>query len=243
MADRNDWDRERDWDREHGRWPWDRNRETGERGREDWDRERGRESYGRDPRWGSESRYYWPERGDYDTRGDWGRQGSWGAYGNRPDFNRDYEWRRGQQNTGEWERNRPESEYGRSGWSGWGSYSGGMGAYGGGMGSYWERGRFTGRGPKNWQRSDDRIMNDVSERLTDHPDIDATEIEVEVKDGEVTLKGAVDHRGAKRLAEDIAQNVSGVKDVHNHLKVEHKMQEQGVRTGGATGSGEFFRNR
>jgi hypothetical protein len=217
MAERNDWDRER------GRWDWDRNRnrECGERGREDWDRERDREYYGREPRWGEfgrvpqwgESRHSWPERGDYNTRGDWGRQGSWGTYGNRPEFERENEWRSGQAGSewgqgtsGEWEPGRRES-FGRYG-GGLGGY-GGFGSYGGGMGTYAQRGQFAGRGPKNWQRSDERIKDDVSERLSDHPDIDASEIEVMVKSAEVTLSGTVDHRGAKRLAEDIAQNVSG----------------------------------
>jgi len=78
---------------------------------------------------------------------------------------------------------------------------------------------FRGRGPKGWQRSDDRIRELVCERLTDHHDIDATEIEVAVQNGEITLSGTVDDRRTKRLAEDVAESVGGVKDVHNHLRV------------------------
>src|SRR5579862_3687078 len=92
------------------------------------------------------------------------------------------------------------------------------------MSQHGERGRFAGRGPKGWQRADDRIRDDINERLTDHPDIDATEIQVQVNQGEVTLTGTVDERRAKRLAEDIAENVAGVKDVHNQLRVEHSGQ-------------------
>jgi hypothetical protein len=81
------------------------------------------------------------------------------------------------------------------------------------------RGRFTGRGPKNYQRSDERIREDVNERLADNADLDATDIEVSVSQREVTLEGKVEDRRAKRLAEDIAEAVPGVQDVHNHLKV------------------------
>lgn len=82
------------------------------------------------------------------------------------------------------------------------------------------RGRFTGRGPKNYQRSNERIREDVSERLEQNPDLDASEIEVFVEDREVRLEGRVEDRRSKRLAEDLAEAVPGVKDVHNHLKVE-----------------------
>jgi hypothetical protein len=53
------------------------------------------------------------------------------------------------------------------------------------------------------------------------PEIDALEIVVVVDDGEVTLSGEVDDRHAKRLAEDIAEQVPGVRDVRNELKARH----------------------
>jgi osmotically-inducible protein OsmY len=102
----------------------------------------------------------------------------------------------------------------------------GAGQFGGGMSSYGERGRYSGKGPKGWQRSDDRIREDVSERLADHPHIDASEIEVNVNNGEITLSGTVEDRHAKRLAEDIAESVSGVRDVHNQIKVQHGQESQ-----------------
>lgn len=77
----------------------------------------------------------------------------------------------------------------------------------------------TGKGPRGWRRSDERLAEDVNERLTVHPDVDAGDIEVVVQDGEVTLTGTVDSRASKRLAEDIAADVSGVNDVHNRLRV------------------------
>ncbi len=78
---------------------------------------------------------------------------------------------------------------------------------------------YRGRGPKNYQRSDDRIREDVCERLTMDHDVDASEIEVVVQEGVVTLNGSVNDRHAKRLAEDISESVRGVKDVQNNIRV------------------------
>src|ERR1041384_4746980 len=56
-----------------------------------------------------------------------------------------------------------------------------------------------GKGPQNWQRSDERIREAVNEILTDHDHIDATQIEVSVLDGEVTLSRVGEGRTLKRL--------------------------------------------
>jgi osmotically-inducible protein OsmY len=76
-----------------------------------------------------------------------------------------------------------------------------------------------GRGPKGYRRSDERIKEDVNDRLTDHPYLDASDIVVSVKECEVTLSGTVDDRTDKRVAEDIADSVSGVTNVQNNLRV------------------------
>lgn len=78
---------------------------------------------------------------------------------------------------------------------------------------------YRGRGPKNYQRSDERIREDVCERLTMDHDLDATDIEVSVEGSIVTLNGTVNERHAKRLAEDLAESVWGVKDVQNNIRV------------------------
>jgi hypothetical protein len=75
-----------------------------------------------------------------------------------------------------------------------------------------------GRGPKGYRRSDQRVHDDVNDRLMDDPHLDASEIEVSVKDGEVTLSGAVFRREDKRRAEDLAERVSGVTHVQNNLR-------------------------
>lgn len=85
----------------------------------------------------------------------------------------------------------------------------------------YDRGRpsFRGRGPKGYQRSDERIREDVCERLTDDDYIDASDMEVTVSAGTVTLAGTVDGRSTKRRAEDLAESVTGVRDVLNQLRV------------------------
>lgn len=79
------------------------------------------------------------------------------------------------------------------------------------------RGPHRGKGPQGFQRSDERIRESVCEALTDHDDVDASHVEVNVKNGEVTLTGVVDDRHMKRLAEDCVERVPGVRDVHNQL--------------------------
>jgi hypothetical protein len=78
---------------------------------------------------------------------------------------------------------------------------------------------YAGRGPRDYQRSDERIREDVSDRLTDKERVDASDITVEVRQRQVTLSGTVRTRDQKRAAEDIAESVSGVVDVSNQLRV------------------------
>lgn len=80
-------------------------------------------------------------------------------------------------------------------------------------------GEYRGKGPRNYSRSDERIKEDINDRLSDDPFVDASDIDVTVSNGEVTLTGTVDHRSTKRRAEDLAEAVSGVKNVENRLRV------------------------
>ena len=102
---------------------------------------------------------------------------------------------------------------------------------GGSRGERWgtQQADHRGRGPRGYKRSDQRIQEDVNDRLTDDSHLDATEIQVEVTDGEVTLTGNVGSRADRRRAEDIADSVSGVRYVMNNLRV----RQHG--TTGATG--------
>lgn len=78
---------------------------------------------------------------------------------------------------------------------------------------------FRGRGPRGFQRSDEQLRDAVCERMTEHPRLDASDVEVHVAGGTVTLQGTVTSRFAKRLAEEIADSVVGVRDVRNELRI------------------------
>jgi BON domain-containing protein len=82
-----------------------------------------------------------------------------------------------------------------------------------------DEGPFAGRGPRGYRRSDRAIFEEVCERLTVHGYIDATEIDVEVRQGVVTLTGIAPDRRQKRLAEETIENVAGVQDVQNNLRL------------------------
>ena len=77
---------------------------------------------------------------------------------------------------------------------------------------------FAGIGPRTYRRSDERIEEEVVQRLADAEWVDASEVEVEVSDGVVTLEGAVESREARRAAEDLVAEVTGVADVINRLR-------------------------
>ena len=139
-------------------------------------------------------------RGDYGRSGSYGQQGSYSGQG----YDRDYD----RQNWGS-----ARSDYG--------DY-----AYGGDLNNQGMESH-RGKGPKNYTRSDDRIKEDVNDRLSDSHQLDASNIEVSVSDGEITLSGTVDSRSAKRRAEDIADSVSGVKHTQNNLRVSQSSSQIG----------------
>jgi osmotically-inducible protein OsmY len=85
---------------------------------------------------------------------------------------------------------------------------------------YPERVNYAGRGPKGYKRADERIREDVCELLTRSEYLDASNIEVTVRDGTVMLSGSVQDRRSKRMAEDLSQDISGVTDVQNQIRVE-----------------------
>jgi osmotically-inducible protein OsmY len=149
----------------------------------------------------------------YDERGGRGRGDQWG-FG---------PWPGGRQLQEEWRQwgvepyaRRGYGHGGRGrGWTEWGDF----GAWFGGESGRERRGPFAGRGPRGYQRSDERIKDDVCEQMAQHGDLDASAIEVRVENGEVTLQGSVDSRRAKHLAEDLVEDVFGVREVHNLLRV------------------------
>lgn len=96
-----------------------------------------------------------------------------------------------------------------------------------------------GRGPRGYTRSDERIKEDVNDRLTDDGWLDASDIEVEVSTSEVTLTGQVNSREEKRRAEDIAEAISGVKHVQNNLRVKDRNggHETGTQSSNTSATG------
>jgi len=99
-----------------------------------------------------------------------------------------------------------------------------------GTGTAHERGSpahgFRGHGPKGYTRSDERIREDLCDRLSDADDIDASEVECQVRNGEVVLTGSVPTRALKHRIENLADRVSGVRDVRNEIKVGRAESEQ-----------------
>ena len=149
---------------------------------------------------------------------DRGNNYSGSDYGRRSDYNgQDY-----------YDRNDRQNQNWGSSRSDYGEY-----AYGGDLNDQgMDRQSHRGKGPKNYTRSDDRIKEDVNDRLSDSHYIDASNIEVSVSDGEVTLSGTVGSRYDKRRAEDLADNVSGVNHTQNNLRV-----SQSGSGGSSTSSG------
>jgi len=96
---------------------------------------------------------------------------------------------------------------------------------------------YAGQGPRGYQRSDTRINEDVCDRLCESPDVDARNIEVTVSNGEVTLNGSVSDRDQKRRAEDLIEQVSGVSDVRNNLRVARGDEASSASTASSPMSG------
>lgn len=116
--------------------------------------------------------------------------------------------------------------YGGMGWRG--ERSGNLGPGGshlgthlGGMGQQREPQRYA-RGPKGYKRSDERIKEDVSDRISQLHDVDASDVELEVKGGEVTLTGSVPTRNMKWQLETLVDSVAGVTDVNNQLRIKRE---------------------
>jgi hypothetical protein len=75
--------------------------------------------------------------------------------------------------------------------------------------------------PRAEDSSDERIREEIRQRLMLHTDFDATDIDVSIKDDTVILTGMVEDQEAKRLAEYVAEDVLGERKLENRLKVRH----------------------
>jgi hypothetical protein len=66
---------------------------------------------------------------------------------------------------------------------------------------------------------DDRIREIISDRLNDDPAVDARDINVIVRHGQVTLAGTVDNDDSKTRAERLADSTPGIMRVESRLRV------------------------
>lgn len=176
-------------------------------------------------------------RGNYDPESNWQR--SRGNYegGLKDDFARQYGksegydsqynrsmWNNYQGNRGYESRDQQDRDLGRDKWDiTRGGRSSWLGSDDGEkkLGSDRMGGSHRGKGPKDYQRSEKRILEDVCDRLSDDDELDASNIQVHVQNSEVILTGTVENRKQKRRAEDLVDSISGVKHVENRIRVGH----------------------
>jgi hypothetical protein len=204
---------------------------------------------------------YEDQRYDRDER-DRNQYGERNQYGDRNQYGiasgRFYGSGYGEGNYGgsDWNRNASPERYGRN-WSREGVYRGPQRDREEGFGQHLRdvsqqalrKVKRMFRGPKGYKRSDDRIREDVNDRLSQQDHFDPSDIEVSVSNGEVTLIGLVELRHEKFLAEEIADDVSGVNEVHNQLRVARAPGSQSASsaaeatTSGAQAGTEAARNR
>jgi osmotically-inducible protein OsmY len=195
-------------------------------------------------------------QGDYSQSGRGYGQGNYGQPNysmGRPSYGQEYgssgtsDYGRSNFGSGRHDR---ESDYSRSGSSYGSTREGGYGGYGGqggwrepygegqqygsGQQSGWgssSQGMHRGKGPKNYQRSDERVKEMLCERLHDDPDIDASEVTISVQGGRITLDGTVDSRRTKNAIEDVAEQI-GSQDVQNNLRVQKSSERGGMDASG-----------
>ena len=82
-----------------------------------------------------------------------------------------------------------------------------------------------GKGPRGYRRSEERIKDEVCEILARDFFLDASDVEVELEDHVLILKGEVGSRGDKRRAEDLVAYIPGIEDVQNQLRVKRAPAE------------------
>ena len=214
----------RDYDRDYGQYA---HTDEGERPARGGSYDEGRVQYGRrrdmnDTRWQSGS------TGRYAGYGDFGRSDYSGETGRARNTGQD---RYGQTGYGQgsgrhdFEQDNNPAGYGATGGPGFRGQDYGYGA----------TGMHRGKGPKNYQRSEERIKEMLCERLHDDPYIDASEVTVQVQGGRITLDGTVESRHMKNAIEDIAEQV-GTQDVQNNLRVQKQGQGSQTASGSMTGS-------
>ncbi|ABS25919.1 BON domain-containing protein [Anaeromyxobacter sp. Fw109-5] len=72
------------------------------------------------------------------------------------------------------------------------------------------------RGPKGWRRSDERILDELCERIV-RSGVDASDVEVAVERGVLRLRGIVPHPDDRRLLVELASAVLGVEEIEDEV--------------------------
>jgi osmotically-inducible protein OsmY len=85
-----------------------------------------------------------------------------------------------------------------------------------------------GQGPRGYKRSDERIQEDICDRLMHQDQVDVSDVEIKVNGGEVTLTGTVANRQIKHMVENLADAVGGVTEVHNQLRIKRDDRQRGT---------------
>jgi osmotically-inducible protein OsmY len=98
------------------------------------------------------------------------------------------------------------------------------------------RGPHAGKGPRGYRRSDERVREDVGDALERHGEIDASDIELHVAEGVVTLTGLVEDRRMLALAVQVVEAVPGVKRVDNQMRVSQGRLDNVLNDFSATGT-------
>ncbi|MCU0497615.1 MAG: BON domain-containing protein [Anaerolineae bacterium] len=223
-------DRDRTLGNVRGREAGSQYRDPGQRSRSDYDQHDQNQSnqrgQNRSRDYQTNEDYEIGQRGDYyGSSGYEGRPGRWEGQGQGQSG-------RGQSSGGRDQGMRSERNYNDQGYQSGDERYGSGSSQGRGMSS----GQHRGKGPQGYQRSDDRIMEEACEILTDHDQIDAGQIQVQVSGGEITLEGTVSDRYQKRMAEDVLEGISGVKEIHNRLRVQQAMSIGQSGMSGQSGS-------
>jgi len=158
-----------------------------------------------------------------------GSSGQNSGYGSSSNYNQEYG-----RNSGQGYNSNYSSSYGSQ--YGQGNYNQGQSRWGS-ESSFESK---SGKGPKGYRRSDERIREEISDLLTSHHEVDPSEVEIKVSNCEVTLTGTVSSRHEKRMIEDLASQISGVSDVTNQLRVQQSQDQSrsssdGQRSGQSQG--------
>ncbi len=93
------------------------------------------------------------------------------------------------------------------------------------------RGPHRGKGPKGYERSDDRTCEEGCEAIAEQGRIDASDVEVAVSGGIVTLSGTVGLRHHKRALELLVEPVRGVDEVYSEHRLTRRPDDVDPATG------------